>query len=342
MKVLIVDGSKQARLDLVEALGELTNVVIQGAVPDVQSALRAVADAKPDVVVTGVVLPDGEGTQLIQRVRELAVAPSIVVIADSGSEEQRERYLAAGADRYVASDIGEVKAAVATLRTPRPRGSIPPEDSHRLLGRLTAGVVHDFNNYLAVLESSLELMLRRPEDAPELWPQVRTVIETMARLNASLLSYARGGGPTPEPLDLAAVVRDAMVIVRRMIPIDVQVTVELADGLRPVMGVRPQLEQVVLNLVINACDAMRGGGQLHVAVRGATPSTVLLEVADTGVGGLTLPPSGLPSTKRVGAGLGLAIVQQVVDHHRGGLRVAPRATGGTLVAVMLPTIGSPS
>jgi two-component system sensor histidine kinase VanS len=50
----------------------------------------------------------------------------------------------------------------------------------------------------------------------------------------------------------------------------------------------------------------------------------------------------MPSARRVGVGLGLAIVEQVIDHHRGGLRVAPRATGGTLVAVMLPTIGSPS
>lgn len=341
MKVLIVDGSKQQRLDLVEALGELTNVVIQGAVADVRSALQAVADARPDVVVTGVVLRDGEGTQLVERVRELAVVPSIVVVA--GSEEQRARYLAAGADRYVvdASDHDELKAAVATLRM-RPRGSVPPADSYRLLGRMTAGVVHDFNNYLAVLDSSLELMLRRPDDAPELWPHVRAVMDAMSRLNASLLSYARGGAPMPERLDLATVVSEAMTIVRRMIPIDVHLTLELADGLRPIMGVRSQLEQLVLNLVINACDAMRGGGELHVAVRGATPATVLFEVSDSGIGGLSLPLAGAPSTSARGAGLGLAIVQQVVDHHRGALRVTPRATGGTLVAVMLPATAMPS
>ena len=192
MKVLIVDGSREKRHDLVEALGELTNVVIQGAVPDVRSALEAVADAKPDVVVTGVQFPDGEGTQLIQRVRELAVTPSIVVVAQLGSDEQRARYLAAGADRYItdASDLDEVRHAVANLRV-RPRSSLPPAETHRLLGRMTAGVVHDFNNYLAVLDSSLELMLRHPDDAPELWPQVRTVMEAMTRLKACLLAYAR-------------------------------------------------------------------------------------------------------------------------------------------------------
>ena len=235
-----------------------------------------------------------------------------------------------------------VRYAVANLRG-RPRSSVPPAESHRLLGRMTAGVVHDFNNYLAVLHSSLELMLRRPDDAAELWPQVRTVMEAMTRLNASLLAYARGGAPDPERLDLATVVAETMTIARRMIPIDVTLTLELADGLRPIVGVRSHLEQLVLNLVINACDAMVGGGQLHVAVRGATPAAVMLEVADTGIGGLRLPAEGTDvSRKRAGVGLGLGIVQQAVEHHRGALRVVPRATGGTLVAVMLPTVGTPS
>src|ERR1044071_1545699 len=133
MKVLIVDGSKQKRSFLVEALGELTNVVVQGAVSHVRTAIRAVADANPDVIVTGVVLPDGEGTHLIERVRRMTAPPSIVVVADPGSDEQRMRYLAAGADRYVDSDdMSELQAAVATLRS---REGVSPFESQRLLGR---------------------------------------------------------------------------------------------------------------------------------------------------------------------------------------------------------------
>jgi signal transduction histidine kinase len=343
MKVLIVDGSKQKRSDLVAVLGELTNVVVQGAVSHVRTAIRAVADASPDVIVTGVVLPDGDGTHLIERVRRMTVPPSIVVVAEPGSEEQRVRYLAAGADRYVDSeDLGEVQAAVAGLRA---RESVSPFESQRLLGRMTAGVVHDLNNYLGVLDGSLELLQRHPEERGELWPPVRTSLDSIQNLVGTLLAYARGGNPPVEELDMGAVVRQAMLVGRRMIPTNVMHTIEIAEGLRPLHGIRAEIEQMILNLVINACDAMPLGGALHIAVKGAAAHAILIEVSDTGSGGkpLTTVVGGrAPSTKkgRHGVGLGMGIVHSVVDRHKGAIRVLERAGGGTLVAVMLPTRAS--
>ena len=69
MRILIVDGSRDQRRHLVQALGAVTNVVIQGAVADMRSALEAVVEVSPDVIVTGAALPDGDGTQLIESVR---------------------------------------------------------------------------------------------------------------------------------------------------------------------------------------------------------------------------------------------------------------------------------
>jgi signal transduction histidine kinase len=339
MKVLIVDGSKQKRSDLVEALGELTNVVVQGAVSHVRTAIRAVADASPDVIVTGVVLPDGEGTHLIERVRRMTAPPSIVVVADPGSDEQRVRYLAAGADRYVDSDdVSHVQAAVAGLRG---REGVSPFESQRLLGRMTAGIVHDLNNYLGVLDGSLELMHRHPQDRAELWPPIRTTMDAIQTMVSTLLAYARGGNPPVESLDVGEVVRHALLIGRRMIPTHVVLTVEIAGGLRPLQGIRSEVEQMILNLIINACDAMPLGGELHVAVKAATPQAVLIEVSDTGDGKpfTTLIAGRSRSTKkgRFGVGLGMGIVHGVVDRHRGAIRVLERTGGGTLVAVMLPT-----
>lgn len=117
MKVLIVDGSKQSRRDTVEALAQLTNVVVQGAVANLRTALHALADASPDVVVTDAGLPDGEGAHLVEKIRRLAPSPSIVVVAADGSDAERARYLAAGADRYVERDaeLRELQEAVVTL-----------------------------------------------------------------------------------------------------------------------------------------------------------------------------------------------------------------------------------
>src|ERR1051325_4446214 len=92
MKVLIVDGSKQRRQELVETLGDLTNVTVQGAVADVRTALLAVADASPDVVVTGALLPQGDGTHLTENLRRLEQQRTTVVVAAVSSQEQRDRY----------------------------------------------------------------------------------------------------------------------------------------------------------------------------------------------------------------------------------------------------------
>ncbi len=333
MKVLIVDGSKERRRELTEALAELNNVIVQGAVPDVRSALSAVVDAAPDLVVTDVTLPDGDGTYLLERMRGMARTPSVIVLAKRANDEQRIHYLTVGADSYIdGSDFASVRAAVLGLAATRfAIGSIPPQETQRLLGRMTAGVVHDFNNYLNVADISLDLV-QRGNKAPELLSNARKALDAMKRLNATLLAYARGGVPTTTPIDLGLVASEILEMTRRVIATNVEVEIDIADRLRPVLAVRSELEQVLLNLIINACDAMPMGGQLDVRVKQATSQAVLLEVSDTGVG------FGEPtkSTKN-GVGLGLAIVRNVVARQGGAIRIVPRASGGTTVAIMLPT-----
>ncbi len=328
MRVLIVDGSKQRRQVLVETLGELTNVVIQGAVGDVRTALLAVADASPDIVVTGTLLPDGDGTHLIERIRQLRSAPPTVVVTSVTTHAQRDRYLAAGADRCVENE-DELKSTVASLaRTRRAAGSIPPAFTLELLGRMTAAVVHDLNNYVGVLEVMLALLRRHPHDEA-LWGQAHAALAAVRRLDDTLLDYARGGTPEPTRVELGALVRDMVALAGRVIPSTVQVVVELDPEGAMLRAVRSELEQLVLNLVVNACDAMPAGGELRISVGRAT-AAVLLEVADTGIG------MQAGTSKHPGSGLGLGIVQAVVDRYRGAIRIVSRPEGGTLVAILLP------
>ncbi|HEY5951859.1 MAG TPA: ATP-binding protein [Kofleriaceae bacterium] len=341
MKILIVDGSKEQRSHLVEVLGEVTNVVIQGAVADMRTALSVVVEASPDVIVTGDALPDGDGAQLIEGVRRLARTPSFVVVADNECETRRDRYLAVGVDRYVekTDDARALQVAVTTLRR-RPAGSVPPEETQRLLGRMTAGVVHDLNNYIHVLDVTLTLLRRHPDD-PQLWTQSQAAIQAMARLNATLLSYARGGTLAPALVDLGDVARDTLSVLARVVSSEISVRFDIAEPLPPIQGVRSELEQLVLNLVVNACDAMPKGGELTIAVRRSAGSVVVLEVADTGSGIVPQPANGhAVSTKRSGIGLGLGIVQAVVERHRGALSIGASEGGGTKVTVMFPTTRS--
>ncbi len=326
--MLIVDGSRESRRDTVDALAQLTNVVILGAVANVRTALHALADAPADVVVTGAELPDGDGAQLVERVRRLTRAPSIVVVSDAPTEEQRSRYLAAGADRFVDRAGGMQELQDALLGLGRGRNTVIPEpDRLRLLGRMTSGTVHDLNNYLAAAEGCVALLTRHPND-PTLWTQLRAALGAMGRINSTLLGYAHGRTPPPSSIDMGHVVRETLAACARLVPSNIKLTMDIMDGLRPVRGVASELEQLVLNLVINACDAMPDGGALHVAVTRTAAAAVLLRVADSG--------SGLETRSRDRGGLGLSIVHSVVERHAGAVQFSVRPGGGTIVDVVLP------
>lgn len=213
------------------------------------------------------------------------------------------------------------------------------DESFRLLGRMTAGVAHDLNNYLTVLRVSIDLLEQRGSDRL-LWERAREAIESAIALNRNLLEYARGAQPEPRAVDLSALVGRVLGLVQRLITPSIVVVVDEAGELPAVRGVAPELEQLVLNLVLNACDAMPGGGELRLRLRAPGPSAVVLDVMDTGCGGVRAIASGeahAPSTKpgRHGRGLGLGIVRAVADRHHAVLKVNAREGGGTIATIIL-------
>jgi len=189
-----------------------------------------------------------------------------------------------------------------------------------------------------VLDVTLTLLRKHPSDQ-QLWKQMQTALHTMARLNTTLLSYARGSVLAPALVDLGALARDTVGVLARVVPPEIAIHFDIAEDPPPIRGVRSELEQLVLNLVINACEAMPKGGDLTIAVRKSARAVLVLEVTDTGTG-IATPGINGKSTKRHGAGLGLGIVQAVVDKHRGAVNIAPVEGGGTKVTVMLPTTRS--
>ncbi len=217
----------------------------------------------------------------------------------------------------------------------------PGEDTFRLLGRMTAGVAHDLSNYLAALQVSLDLLEQRGAD-PLHWRWAQEAMDSAIQLSRNLLEYARGGTPEPQPVQLATLVRRMLDLVGRLIAPEVLVVLDEGppEALPPVPGVASELEQLVLNLVLNACDAMPGGGELRIRLRAEGPSAVLLEVLDTGAGLRHELTRGAvtPSTKpgRHGRGLGLGIVRSVVERHAATLAITAREAGGTAVSVTFP------
>jgi signal transduction histidine kinase len=216
------------------------------------------------------------------------------------------------------------------------------DDDLRLLGRMAAGVVHDLNNYLAVIHANLTLLQHAPAERDLLARALEGVAQA-GRLTATLLDHVRGEEPPLEDVEFGPLVQRTLALFERTLPSNIELEVQIAPGLGPVRGAPTQLEQLVLNLVVNAVDAMPDGGELVVRVQPTEGAAVYFEISDTGTGitveAPTSPEVVVPSTKdgrRVGLGLG--IVQRVVDRCGGALAIAPRRDGsGTTAIVFLPS-----
>lgn len=217
-------------------------------------------------------------------------------------------------------------------------------DPMALIGRLAVGAAHDINNYLAAGEVALAFAERAAgEEMKKDLRQVRASFDGVARIARALTAYARGGQPGAEMVELEPLIRRVLESFGRIIPDGVRVVVETGSDLPAVRGVASELEQVVLNLVLNACEAMLWGGTLWIIVERGPGGHLRLEVADTGRG---LPPevkasagSTSPSGKHARArnGLGLGIVRQVVERHGGTVELGRAVGGGTSVVILLPT-----
>jgi two-component system cell cycle sensor histidine kinase/response regulator CckA len=229
------------------------------------------------------------------------------------------------------------------------------------LGRLAGGIAHDFNNLLTVVQLSAEYVLEQVPVGSALRPPVEEIAaagQSAATLTRRLLEFGRRHVVQPEPVDLNQLISQVLPMLRRLLGEDRTLVFELEEGLGAVLTDPGQLEQVLVNLVLNARDAMSGGGRLTLATRavelgparathaGLEPGRYLeLLVRDTGTG---MPPEVLDrifepffSTKAGdgrGSGLGLATVYGFLEQCRGGIEVESRVGEGSAFRLLLPML----
>nr|MDA8121055.1 ATP-binding protein [Deltaproteobacteria bacterium] len=229
------------------------------------------------------------------------------------------------------------------------------------VGRLAGGVAHDFNNLLTVINGYGEILLRRIGEDSTLRREVdeiRKAGERASMLTRQLLAFSRRQVLQPKVLDLNATVSGMTTMLRRLIGEDIDLRILPGEGLGRVKADPGQVEQIILNLVLNARDAMPGGGRLTIetgnAILDGTFSSklpqaaagphVLLAVSDTGVGmsedtqGHLFEPFFTTKERGKGTGLGLSTVYGIVNQSQGYIYVYSELGKGTTVKVYLPRV----
>ncbi len=220
--------------------------------------------------------------------------------------------------------------------------------SHALAtaGQLVTGVAHDFRNILAAMRSFIQLTEQSCDQATlaEAVADLGELAERGDGLASQLVAFARQETAEPEPADLNQLVREAARLLRRTLPASIHIELDLDDSLPPVTLVPGRMQQVLLNLAINARDAMPAGGHLRFVTR-RHDSDATLTVSDTGEGippallGRIFDPFFTTKQDRGGSGIGLATVAEIVRSVNGHIDVRSQPGAGTVFELRLPTAG---
>ncbi|MCS7209934.1 MAG: ATP-binding protein, partial [Fimbriimonadales bacterium] len=278
----------------------------------------------------------------------------------------RERAIEDGDRYYLNSFLGVVENGllvrawgVQTDITELRRLQQQLEQAHRLesIGRLAGGIAHDFNNVLTAVIGFAELARARVQDETTLryLDGIIQAAERAANLNRQLLTYARKQVVQLSPMDLGVWLAGTLEMLRRVLPESIRLQTEVEPNLWQVQGDPNLLLQILLNLVVNARDAMPNGGTITIYLQNKTlrrrrthgvpnGNYVQLSVADTGVG---IPPEVLPhifepfyTTKPLGqgSGMGLAAVQGAVQQLGGHIEVQTQLGKGTRFHIYFPRL----
>jgi len=232
------------------------------------------------------------------------------------------------------------------------------------IGKLAGGIAHDFNNLLTAIlgyANMLKLDAEPGSFAREAAETIEKAGERAARLTSQLLGFARRGKHQVVPADLHATIREIVALLDRTLPKNIRVVLDLAAAQATVLGDPAQMQQVLLNLAINARDAMPEGGvltfqtgvvHLDQEFRRTCPDVsagahLMVAVTDTGVGipeeiqGQIFDPFFTTKEAGHGTGMGLAMAYGIVKNHNGCLQVDSRVGRGTTFTVCLPLTHEP-
>ena len=338
---------------------------------DNHSALQASLASRPwDLIISDFALPQFSGMDALKLVRSTGSDAPFIFISGTMGEDIAVAALKDGAQDYLVKDnlkrlVPAVQRELQKAKEHRQRKQLE-QHVHQLqkfeaIGRLAGGVAHDFNNLLGVILGQTEMLLDRTRDEG-ITRGLKMIEETAKRgasLTRQLLAFGRRQVLETKILNLNTVLTDFENLLRRVIGEDIELVVQTEAKLRTIDADPSQLEQVFMNLAINARDAMPSGGKLTITTANLdledsyTDRRVLVKpgsyvqivVSDTGCGmdeqtqSRIFEPFFTTKEQGKGTGLGLAMVYGIVKQSGGYIWVYSEPDHGTSFKIYLPVVG---
>jgi two-component system, cell cycle sensor histidine kinase and response regulator CckA len=370
VRILAVDDDPQARQLIEMALANAHFEMTLEVVGTVAEGLRRTSGDDHDIYVVDQQLPDGTGLSLIHTAKQGGATKPFILITGHGSGDLDQAALREGAADYVEKQLVathlERSIRYALRNWQAGRALVEREEQLRqaqkmeAIGRLAGGVAHDFNNLLTAIIGYTDLVRERLEPTDPIAHdvgEIRKAADRAAALTRQLLALSRKQFMSPEVLDLNAIVTGLLPMLPRVIGEHIETTTSLAPDLRRVKADPSQMEQVVINLVLNARDAMAMGGHLAIETSNVQLDAnriaaerlnlepgayVMLGIRDTGSGmdaqtrDRVFEPFFTTKARGKGTGLGLPTVYGIVDQSGGAISIDTAVGRGTSIRIYLP------
>lgn len=363
LRVLLLEDSEVDALLFREALADAQATRFELIHIDRFDALvPTLARGRFDVIVTDLGLGRSQGLDTFRRVR--AAAPALAIVVSTGLDEEKTALLALreGADDYLVKGQVSGSTVARSLRYAIERRSIQERlrQAQRMeaIGQLAGGVAHDFNNILTIVHGYAELLDEHssPAEVIESAREIQAAASRARQLTRQLLTFSQRQMMRFEALDLNSIVGGFTKMLRRVVGSEMRLDLRLAAEAPVILADVGMVEQVLLNLALNARDAMPSNGRLTletgtVDIDDATAREhpdakagrfAVLRVSDTGGGipedllGRIWEPFFTTKPTGKGTGLGLATVYGIARQHRGWVEVRSQLGAGTTFEVFLP------
>jgi two-component system cell cycle sensor histidine kinase/response regulator CckA len=370
VSILLIDDDPQAQalieMALIDAHFERKIEVIATAA----AGLERIKADEHDIYLVDQRLPDGTGIDVIRAAKDLGTDKPFILMTGYGSGALDEAALREGAADYVEKHLvaahleRSIRYALRNWQASRDlhdrEEQLRQSQKMEAIGRLAGGVAHDFNNLLTAIIGYTDMIEERGDVDPSTVREVREIrraADRGAALTRQLLAFSRKQFLNPTVININESVAGLLHMLPRLIGDHIHTDARLGTGLGFIQADASQIEQVIVNLVLNARDAMPAGGDITIETANVTldderlageglalepGNYVMLAITDTGSGmdeqtrAHAFEPFFTTKSKGKGTGLGLATVYGIVDQSGGGIAMDTAPGRGTSIRIYLP------